>query len=196
MPRNLPITDTDVKHLVDGLDDIDKARSALAAYDWLAYFRLLSKSERLIRFSILERYLTDVEYFAVLGWVWVNGEKYNLEQPAIIGLFSAAARDVAERCKMMKADELQTFSALTEPVTVFRGAEDEESLAGWSWSLSEEVARKFTYGDGFVREGRCHVADVIAFKHGPEDESEPEDEIIINPDTVFNFTDREVVSEE
>ena len=191
MCQNVLLSEEDRQSLLEHVDGNERsgAGDALDRNDWIEYFRTVSKSDRLQCFSILENSLADTHYFRVLGWVWVNGEKHHIERPGIINLFEPTGRDAGLHIQMMSADERLTYDALPTTVTVFRGAEDEEALNGWSWTQSLDIARMFAGTGGYVRTGRCNREDVIAFKHGPEGESQAEDELIINPTNIRDPSD-------
>ncbi len=201
MPRNLPISQSDLAELVQNVDIQDRKAATDAIYEanWLNYFKLVPKGQRLNCFSVLNNYLIDEEYFRILGWVRVNGEKGHIQHFVIADIFATKDRSLAARKSIMEVDELIVYEALPEMVIVFRGQGDKNSLFGWSWTQYRAIALKFATmfanGNGFIRQGKCQKLKVIAFKHGPEDEGQPEDELIIDPNDVIGTKDEEINEE-
>lgn len=97
---------------------------------------------------------------------------------------------------LMKEHERKILQELPDEFFVYRGCSSENVHRSWSWTLSEEIARKFATkykGDsvGVVLRGRCFRERVIAFF---EFESLNEKEILVNPDDVSSLERRDVTS--
>jgi len=177
---------------------ISNGPNAASVEQWRGLFEHIPASDRLLRYAIAERHLNDDVAIPLLGWVWVNGEKHHHEAPAIRRLFERVLSSPKGRSLFMTDVELTVFSNLsdTDAITIYRGAQDKQSLDGWSWSLCYEIAKQFATSEGLLRRAGCKKADVIAYKFGPHDasEHEHEHEIIVDPASVLIIRDENLAT--
>ena len=98
---------------------------------------------------------------------------------------------------MMTRREVSALKKFSSPLRLFRGARDITTDDGWSWTLSEEIARKFALKyysttdfdrEGVILRGLCAREDVLAYF-----EARNEYEIVIPWDRV-TYKERKVVT--
>jgi hypothetical protein len=137
--------------------------------------------------------LTDGEYWTTLRDVWINRKtpydvKDIIRQNKIgLGLFED---DRAGREALMTDEEKEALRNMPDNITICRGHNSVAGKMGLCWTTDKDVAKRFARSehnlragtDGYVTEGKCKKADVLAYFH------EGEAEIVINPKNVIVTT--------
>lgn len=169
---------------------VEKAREAA---DWERFVFL---HERPYRIDALETVLFEEEIsepdriWPLIAGVWIDSENIwqCLNQWVDIWNSEGHAHSV-----FMEDDEMETFKALPDTITVWRGVAHRESVEGMSWTVdkakAEWFARRFAGGEGrtpLLVEGTVSKRDVLAY-FSNRGESEivafPED---VHVENVFN----------
>lgn len=154
------------------------AEKHLLENDLHSLLGLLDSHFHLALFIEWQALLSDALYFPLLREVMtVSHSSFCLE--VFRRLLSPPKRDLQKRAElMMNGDEQDFLNALPLNIRIFRGA-GQEKTEGFSWTLDEEVAKKFAsrhVGNSVVIEGRCEKSKVIAYFATRE-----ESEILIDP---------------
>ncbi len=119
-------------------------RDRLSTRDWAYVFadRWGNWTNNRIRLlGVLSDYMTPCEYARTIRYVWSHGEN-DLIGPAVeiaFGRFGDISLPVEA---FMSPVELDSFRRWPNTITVFRGCQ-KSTMAGFSWSLDQAVARTF-----------------------------------------------------
>lgn len=149
-------------------------------------------------FAALTDYMTDDEYFPLVGFAWVEIDRKRVSPAIVEPLFRPAGRDPAKQDKVMNTAELQVYNALPPIVEVFRGC-TRDTADNCSWSRDRNKAVEFARDfagpiqdpssdedqSPVVLRGLCKKCDVLAVftRWG-------ELEIVVSP---FVLTDKQEV---
>lgn len=119
---------------------LEDTKKALESKNYKSYVWLHERPYRLHAFEEIQQYLTDREYWSLLGSIWIDTENAwaNLEQWR--EFFSS---ERGEREWLMDWDEQMAYAGLPEMVTVYRGYQPGLNEDGISWTIKREVAEKF-----------------------------------------------------
>lgn len=130
--------------------------------------------------------MTDAEYCDAVRYLWVHSEG-DFDAAQFDAVFQNHGRRISAR-NLMTGNEQTEFDALPDPITVYRGAQ-QETVDGISWTLNISVAEKFARraagesatGEGCVVTGTCAKREVLAYFN---DNDLMEAEILVNPGRV------------
>jgi hypothetical protein len=138
----------------------DAVAKAFTRRMWSRYILLHEKPHRLDAFRRIEGFLTDTEYWSLLGECWTGSE--NLFQE--VNLKSLLSADRPSRSGIMHADEQAFLNGLPPRIRIYRG-HGTRNAKGLSWTLSPGRATWFANREGpsgKVRCGYCSRTNVIA----------------------------------
>lgn len=132
--------------------------------NWQSFFITLEGHERQEAFECVYSEMSNEEYWKNLGEI-IQGEC--LYDDKLKNLLTNKQYDLSLRHLMMSESDKQIFNKLPDKVRIYRGASEDNSLEGWSWSLSEKVALFFgkRFNKSVVLTGVCDKKDVIAYFH-------------------------------
>lgn len=160
-----------------------EATKAVSGRNFYRYVFLHERPYRLNALLEIADELEDGAYWKLVRDVYQDSE--NVEELAAQWL-PLLASNRPERAALMTAEELASFDALPNILTVWRGAADEDELAvGYSWSLSRKVANWFAWRTAekghrpLLAEGAVRRSDALAYL-----ETRGEEEILVMPDKV------------
>lgn len=165
-------------------------RNAVAARRWKDILDTYCVSYKWWAFTILAEHMTDDEYCDAVPFVWVRSEG-NFDEIQFDAVFINHGRKITTR-DFMTNREKTVFDALSEPITVYRGAQA-STADGVSWTLNEDVAEEKARraagekeeGEGQVIKGSCAKTYVLAYFN---DNSLAEEEVLVKPDHVEGKT--------
>lgn len=192
---NLPVTMVDNKMVY--LNDTDSRQKALDAnYDHLIHtksisslFTHFSKPYRLYLLHILTQVCSltfePTEYASVLFYSWTSVE-FPSQMPTkdLVDLFKQTKRELL----MTDFDDCEYFSTLKDPITIYRGLQDEKSkVKSLSWTLDEKIAKWFAHRWG--KGGKVYTATVVKEDVFCYTNQRNEQETIVNPYRLKNVVE-------
>ena len=131
-----------------------------------------------------QEYLSDQEYWEMLGYVWTDSE--NICQHRSEALKMMISDRDGRWQHLMDEEERHSFDKLPDVLTIYRGWCYEDAEHGMSWTLDESTANWFAsrfaagcHVDPFVTTGRIEKSKVLAHFLGRR-----ENEIVVDPDDV------------
>jgi len=136
---------------------------------WVDIIDQCNAIERWSAFANLSEYMSDEEYGSAARHVWTHSEG-DFDEIQFDAVFMNASRPI-NRDLFMTGAERQYLEQLPDPITVFRGCQ-EETRNGVCWTTDLECARGFAQdrgapesgrGEGLVLIGKCSKAHVIAY---------------------------------
>lgn len=173
-----------IKTTKDILERIKIVAKMLAEHrqkkEWESFFMLINGHERQEAFLDVYEEMSPQDYWLILGDI-IQGESiYNDE---LKKLLTNKSKDLSLRHLMMNDADKAIFNKLPNTLSIYRGADENAPGQGWSWSLSEKVARFFAkrFYKSVVIKGECTKKDVIAYFNGRN-----EQEILIPYNKVKN----------
>jgi hypothetical protein len=163
------------------------AKEAYSSKKFDQLFCLVGSQARIWLFIELEDEMDDTTYFRYLGKI-LTFTYVSFDPDLFKYLLNPRRRDLTLRNSMMSKEELDTFTQLPSEVTIFRG-NVEGKEAGFSWSLSKDVALPFARRHfphpGQLLMGTCLKSKIIAY-------FSREEEIFIDPRDVAIHTKESV----
>ncbi|MGJ5813702.1 hypothetical protein [Paludibaculum fermentans] len=169
-------------------------RIAIETKRWFGYlFVACGNGERPDAFRTIAPYLTDEEYWSLLGAVWTEYDAVIVFEPTPWyvweELFTA---NRPKRSHLMSRSERRTLRGLPRSITVYRGCRAGFELE-MSWTLSPAVARAFAQrqtmllnDEAYVISAQVRRADVYAYFNGKK-----EREVVWQPslDTAYEIVE-------
>lgn len=130
--------------------------------DWEGFFMLIDGHERQEAFLDVYEEMAPQDYWATLGDIIQGESLYNDE---LKKLLINKGKNLSLRHLMMNDADRAIFDKLPNTFSIYRGADANTPGQGWSWSLSESVARFFAkrFYKSVVIKGECAKKDVIAY---------------------------------
>ncbi len=126
---------------------------------------MVTKNYRLIFLSFVFKYLNTKDKGRLLRYAWISARTPSKD----IKVTRERKRQMLKECKreeLMTKEDLEYFDSLPETITIYRGVKKADKIDGVSWTLSREIAERFTYDfldDGYVVEKEVHKNDVLAY---------------------------------
>ena len=108
---------------------------------WIAIAEAQQLLKRIDAYCILADCITNQEVADLFTYVWIHSEG-SLTHEQLDFLFRKFDERGIDRTMIMSSDERQTFDALPDPFTIFRGCQ-ESTRSERSWTLCPELARPF-----------------------------------------------------
>lgn len=145
-----------------------------ATQDWESYIFTHERPYRLNAFLDVERSLSDVKYWEVLGSIWIDSENIWQNKDTWRNLIKSSR---GSNEYFMSTEEREYFSTLPDVVKVFRGCIANKNKTGLSYTLSKEKAEWFAKrfnSDGVVVEKEIKKHKIFAYLNG-----RGEDEVIV-----------------
>lgn len=158
-----------------------RAMKALQDRDFECYLAEFPHAERPRQLQMIPD-ISDAEFCAVVRNLWIS-DPFQEVRDDLLALIQSRRPN---RHFLMMDHERAIFDSLPDDFLIFSWVADEKTPLGWSWSLSEEVARRnaVLHGGytGVVYQGHCIKSDVLAYFQvfGLQ-----EQEIVINPQNVL-----------
>lgn len=164
----------------------------VGAERWSSVVWAHERPHRLTAFATIQHNLTNVEWWSLLGSIWIDSE--NIWQNERLWERYLHERR-PDRDAFMSGDQddpawdsapLEVYENLPKEFTVYRGYSKEGRDEGFSWTLNEQIAgwfaQRFTQrGDRpRVVEGVVRKESVIGFLNGRHEE-----EIVVAPENVI-----------
>lgn len=138
----------------------DALAVALAEQDWSSYIWLHERPYRVDGFIKVQRFMSDSDYWELLGQAWIDSENI----PQNPGLwYELLGSDRPERECIMDDDEREALAAAPDHLVVFQGHTTRRD-DGWSWTLSLATAEWFAERFARLEGGRPRVTTAIASK--------------------------------
>jgi hypothetical protein len=138
---------------------LQAVEEALKKKEYATYIFLHERPYRLEAFTEIEMYLSDEEYWKLLGDVWIDSE--NIWQNKIIW-GALLTSDRPKREFFMGAE----FEKLPETLTIYRGYQPRKNKIGYSYTISKEKATWFAnrfHKDGEVDTKKVKKSRVFAY---------------------------------
>jgi hypothetical protein len=142
-------------------------KRALADNDHFTY--ILGSSKPLERFLEFKSQINDRQYWRLIRSLWLYPDKDLDVDPR---LRSCLRSKRSSRIDIMTRREVSALKKFSFPLRLFRGVRNIITDDGWSWSLSEEMARKFALKyyctsdfdrEGVILRGLCAREDLLAY---------------------------------
>jgi hypothetical protein len=149
----------------------------------MEFFVHVNKPYRLILLHHVSRvFEMNGEFEKILSYAWTSAEfPHQMPIPHIKELFEMADRD-----KLMDADDRKKFDALPDEITVYRGLQDEQTKRrGLSWTTDKSVAYWFATR-WKSEESKVLQATVLKSKVYMYTDGRNERECVLNPSCLKN----------
>lgn len=160
-----------------------------AAENWKGWVWAHERPYRHSAFGQICEDLDDKAYWQLLRDVWMDTENFYEWADEVRDLLYDERR-VATRAEFfMTDDERASLAAMDEEFTVYRGFCVDGAEQGWSWTIdrarAEWFAQRFAMDERKpqLAVGKVARADVVAFIA-----DRGEEEIVVDPDDVFDIT--------
>lgn len=162
-------------------EQIDQAENAVQIY------AMITKSYAFGFLKYAKEYLSDKDLGTITADAWINtespGNDPNFGQKGLCKLFRSI-----EPSLLMDNEEYESFLALEDPVTIYRGvtSKNAQNINGMSWTLDRKTAEWFSqrFGDeGCVYEAQIPKQYVYALFNG-----RGESEVVVNPRHLTEIT--------
>lgn len=167
-----------------------KAAAALEVGHYDYYFQSLKCAARFPTLLQIAHRMSDADFWHYVRKFWNKGCDGAGGEPSDPEAFiEVMTGSRPNRQLLMRDHEHAVLAELGDEITVFRGCSKDKICPGWSWSLKEDLARKFAVkyrgmGDGVILKGRCLKKSVVAFF---EFEGLNEQEIVTAPGSVYGL---------
>jgi len=151
------------------------AERMIAYKEWDSFFFLHERPYRLNAFTEIEEYMTDSQYWKLLGEIWIDSENIWQNKPIWLDLLRSKRR---EKDEFMDSDSLKKYKSLPAMVTAYRGHQT-KNKTGISYTLNKKKAEWFSTRlskSGKVEAVTVHKKKIFAYLGGRN-----EQEVIILP---------------
>jgi len=119
---------------------LEDSKKALESKNYKTFVWLHERPYRLHAFAQIHEYLSDGEYWSLLGSIYIDTENAWANLKLWRKFFSSKR---AHRESLMDWDEQMAYSGLAEMVTVYRGCQPGVNEDGISWTFKREIAERF-----------------------------------------------------
>jgi hypothetical protein len=113
--------------------------------EYASYIFLHEKPFRMNAFIEVKDKLSDEQYWSMALSVWTNSENIWQNKKTWKELLTDKKR-IATKTLFMSYDDLKEFNDLPKEFTVYRGYHEGINEVGYSYTLDEETAKRFTKG--------------------------------------------------
>ncbi len=140
-------------------DTMDRLTKAKREGKWRQYVFSFDNNHRISPFIEVGHRMNDREYWALLGDIWTGARSVYWEQSWWLELFTADRQTYkprGEREFLMSPEDRAVFTALPDPVTVYRGVMRKQHCRGMSWTIDAHCAAWF--GARFESDGATLVS--------------------------------------
>lgn len=118
------------------------AEKALAEKNWMQWVGLHERPYRLTALMEVEDQIeSEEDFWPIARWVWCDSENLHEMESIWIEIF----KDRPHTDLMMDVEDKDTFDALEDQVTIFRGFNSFDRESGLSWTLDREKAEWFAH---------------------------------------------------
>ncbi len=121
------------------------ANDLLDKNEYASYIFLHEKPHRMNAFIEVKDKLSDEQYWSLALSVWTNSENIWQNKKIWKALLTDKKR-ISTKTLFMSYDNLKEFNDLPKIIKVYRGYHEGINKEGYSYTLDEEIAKRFTKG--------------------------------------------------
>lgn len=153
-----------------------EAKELLENKDYLSFIFLHEKPFRMNAFIEVKENFNDEDYWSIALSVWTNSDNIWQNRDTWKKLLKDKKR-ISTKHLFMSEDDRKVFDELPERFKIYRGYHDGKNEFGYSYTLDEETAKRFSKGHKVV--GKVYIREVSKSEVFAYTNERGEQEIII-----------------
>ena len=134
-----------------------EAKELLEKKDYFSFVFIHEKPHRMNAFIEVKNNLSDKEYWEMALAVWTNSDNIWQNRDTWKKLLKDKKR-IDTKHLFMSEDDRKVFDKLPETITVYRGYHENRNEFGYSYTLNESIAKRFSKGHKLV--GKVYIRTV------------------------------------